>query len=437
MAETGDSGRSARPARAPRRWTRRAAIAGGGVAVLGGLGVAGLRKADQGGGHDGYFTAVGRALRAAGIAHPVLVIDRARLDANIAAARAALAPGRLPLRVVVKSLPAPALVDHVARGMGTSRLMVFNGAMLDAMAEAHPEADLLLGKPLPAMQFGQFLQARGPAAAARVQWLIDTPERLGQYAAVAAEARTPVRVAFEIDVGLHRGGLADADALARAVVQARAGGMLRPSGLMGYDPHVVKMVDPDRAYADAQARYRAAIDALGRATGADPRTLTLNSAGSPTYALHARGTVANEVAAGSAFVKPVDFDVPTLAAHVPASFIATPVIKAEPRFRLPGYEWLSGPMTFLDPNRRRAFFIYGGHWMATPVSPPGLEYDTLFGRSSNQELLTGSDRVRLAPDDYVFLRPNQSEALFLQFGDIVLFDRGRITERWPTLPVSA
>ncbi len=246
-----------------------------------------------------------------------------------------------------------------------------------------------------------------------------------------------MRVAFEIDVGLHRGGLADADALARAVVQARASGMLRPSGLMGYDPHVVKMIDPDRAYADAQARYRAAIDALGRATGGDPRALTLNSAGSPTYALHARGTVANEVAAGSGFVKPVDFDLPTLAAHVPASFIATPVIKAEPRFRLPGYEWLSGPMTFLDPNRRRAFFIYGGHWMATPVSPPGLEYDTLFGRSSNQELLTGSDRVRLAPDDYVFLRPNQSEALFLQFGDIVLFDRGRITERWPTLPVSA
>lgn len=421
----------------PRGWSRRAAIAGGGAVVLGGLGVAALREPDRGGGHDRYFTALGRALRVAGIAHPVLVIDRHRLDRNIAAVRAALAPARLPLRVVVKSLPAPALIDHVARGMGTSRLMVFNGAMLGAMARLYPQADLLLGKPLPALEFAQFLAGHGPDAVARVQWLIDTPERLAHYAAIAGERRMPVRAAFEIDIGLHRGGFADPAALAGAAAAARRSGLVTPSGLMGYDPHVVKMPDPEGAYARSQSQYRAAIEALGRATGGDPRRLTLNGAGSPTYTLHARGTVANEVAVGSAFAKPADFDLATLDAHIPAAFIATPVIKAEPRFRLPGFEWLSGPMTFLDPNGRRAFFLYGGHWMATPVSPPGLQYNSLFGRSSNQELLTGSERVRLKPDDYVFLRPNQSEAVFLQFGDIAIFDGRDIVARWPTLPVSA
>ena len=52
-------------------------------------------------------------------------------------------------------------------------------------------------------------------------------------------------------------------------------------------------------------------------------------------------------------------------------------------------------------------------------------------------MLTGSGRVALKPDDYVFLRPNQSEAVFLQFGDIALFDGSAITGYWPTLEVSA
>ena len=51
-----------------------------------------------------------------------------------------------------------------------------------------------------------------------------------------------------------------------------------------------------------------------------------------------------------------------------------------------------------------------------------------------------SDEIRkisLKPGDTIFLRPDQSEALFLQFGDIAVFDGGEIAEFWPTLPVSA
>ena len=150
------------------RWTRRAAMIGGGVAVIGGATVLAKRKGDHGGAHDGYFLALSAALRQAGIAHPVLVVDQARLDRNIAAARATLAPAKLPLRVVVKSLPATGLIDHVARGVGTNRFMVFNGAMLETMA-ARPDADLLLGKPLPAMEFAHFADKAGPETVGRVR----------------------------------------------------------------------------------------------------------------------------------------------------------------------------------------------------------------------------------------------------------------------------
>ena len=71
----------------------------------------GLRAPDRGaGGHDPYFAGLQAALRRAGVAEPALVVDRQRLEANIAAVRATLVPTRLELRVVTKSLPAPALL---------------------------------------------------------------------------------------------------------------------------------------------------------------------------------------------------------------------------------------------------------------------------------------------------------------------------------------
>lgn len=420
----------------PRRWARRSAMFGGGATLIAAAAVLASRKDDEGGRHDAYFQRLSLALRNAGLAHPVLVIDLQRLDSNIAAVRTALAPRRLPLRVVVKSLPAPGLIDHVAAGMATNRLMVFNGAMLGEMVK-RPGADLLLGKPLPVAELAQFLEKSGPNATAKVQWLIDTPERLRHYAEIAAARGVTLRTSFEIDVGLHRGGFGDAAALAATAGIAKELPQIEVTGLMGYDPHVPKMRDPDAAYAQSQQAYRVAVGVLREVLGLDAAALVLNGAGSPTYTRHAQGTVASEVSVGSAFVKPADFDLPALARHVPAAFIATPVIKALDRMRLPGAEWLSGPLNFVDPNSKRAFFIYGGHWLATPVSPPGLQFSDLFGRSSNQELLTGSDRVQLKADDHVFFRPNQSEAVFFQFGDIALFDGEKIAGFWPTLPVSA
>jgi D-serine deaminase-like pyridoxal phosphate-dependent protein len=71
------------------------------------------------------------------------------------------------------------------------------------------------------------------------------------------------------------------------------------------------------------------------------------------------------------------------------------------------------------------------------VDPPGLQYNAIFGRSSNQEMLNGGAQLKIAPDDFVFLRPHQSEALFMQFGDIAVYEDGAIIDRWPVFPASA
>ncbi|KAF0184075.1 MAG: alanine racemase [Hyphomonadaceae bacterium] len=391
------------------------------------------RKSDRGGPHSAYFQKLSLALHAAGHSRPTLVVDRVRLDANIRAVKETLAGTGLATRIVVKSLPAHDLLDAVANGVGTNRYMVFNGPMLTELVRAKQGADLLLGKPLPVAEAAHVLETIGPVSP---QWLIDTPARLAQYAELAKSRGVALRANFEIDVGLHRGGFVDLEELARALDFARDAGVT-VTGLMGYDPHVPKAANPERAYASVQKAYEAAKAVLIERLKVDPASLTLNSAGSPTYALHAKGTAANEVAIGSAFVKPADFDLKTLVHHTAAAFIATPVIKALARTEIPTIESASGIFAFFDPNTKRAFFIHGGHWLAKPESPPGLEYSALFGRSSNQELLTGSDAIDLQPDDYVFLRPTQSEAIFLQFGDIALFDGENITGVWPTFPVSA
>lgn len=416
--------------------SRRTAIIGSAVAI--GAGTFGaLRSANHGGDHDAYFRTLQSALAQAGIAQPVLVIDAARLDANIARLRDAVGVAHLPLRVVVKSLPCPTLLDRVARGLGTRRFMVFNAPMLAAMLALHPEGDFLLGKPLPAALVAELYASQGAAALAHVQWLVDTPERIAAYAAIARAHATQMKLSFEIDVGLHRGGFADPAALAEGLRAAQAAGCFEIAGLMGYDAHVAKLGNGDAAWADSQSRYAAAIKALGQVVPGDPHRLTLNSAGSYTVMRHTRGTVANEVSVGSAFVKPNDFDIAENAGLDPALFIATPVIKAGQALDLPGYGWLDRPLAAVDPNTAQAIYIFGGHWLADPVSPPGLQTSGLIGLSSNQQLLTGSWRVHVKPDDSVFLRPHQSEALMLQFGDLALYERGALAERWPVFPASA
>jgi D-serine deaminase-like pyridoxal phosphate-dependent protein len=411
----------------------------GGAAIAAAATVFALRKRDRGGAHDAYFLALSQALRDAGIAKPVLLIDRARLRANMQALRNTLQGSRLATRIVVKSLPSPKLIEEIARGLSAERFMVFNGPMVLDTAHLRPTADMLLGKPLPAIEVAAVCDqlAADGITRLRPQWLVDTPQRIQEYAQIAESRSQVLRVNAEIDVGLHRGGFQSVQDLSAALDLIKQHPSLEFSGLMGYDPHVPKMPSPSRAYEAVIKRYQESVDVVRSRMGSDMSKYTFNTAGSPTYSLHARDPVATELAVGSAFVKPREFDTKTLTHHVPAAFIATPVIKAVGKTRIPGLEALSGVMRFFDANSERAYFIYGGHWLAEPESPPGLEFNSMFGRSSNQEILTGSRSVVLKPDDFVFFRPNQSEAVFLQFGDLLVYEDGKIVDRWPTFPVSA
>lgn len=413
--------------------------------VLGALGAGAAalwwaKPGDRGAPYAPYFLALNAELRRHGPMEPVLVIDLDRLDANIDRVATTLRNAGKHYRIVEKSLPAPKLIDYVARRAQTQRLMSFHQPFLNHDAELFPGFDILLGKPLPVRAAAQFYRTlKGPFDPARqLQWLCDTPQRLREYAELARGLGTKFRVNLEIDVGLHRGGARDEQELQALLAEIAAHPQqLEFAGFMGYDAHVGMgvpgILGSAQALLDkAMARYQGFVDFTRRQHPALWREdLTLNAGGSPSYALHAGEKLSNDISTGTALLKPSHYDIDTLKAHVPAAFIATPVLKKTGPIELPALDRRSRLFSWWDPNQRQTYFIYGGWWRADYEAPAGLQFNALFGHSANQEIVNGSPATGLAVGDQVFFRPQISESVLLEFGDLLAVRGGRIVDRWP------
>lgn len=417
---------------------RRYFVLGGLAAAAGGAAL--LRPNDHGAPYEEYFARLNRELKANGPMRPSLVIDLDRLDHNIDQVVASVAqqPGR-HYRMVEKSLPSAGLLNYVAQRSGSRRFMSFHQPFLNHDAAYWPDADLLVGKPLPvrsAQLFYQQLQGSfNPGR--QLQWLIDTPARLRQYQDLAQGLGQRFRINVEIDVGLHRGGVDnDEDLLAIIELIAADPQHLVFAGFMGYDPHVTAVpgiIASQQALFDrVMQRYQHYLDVL---TAVQPswrdRQLTLNTAGSPTYKMHEQETLSNDIAVGTGLLKPTHFDIPSLAEHQPAVFIATPVLKKEGPVQLPGLNDKSRLLSWWDVNQRETFFVYGGNWQADYRSPPGLQHNAIYGHSANQEIVNASPATALQVDDQIFMRPQITESVLLQFGDLLAVRQGRIEGVWP------
>jgi len=412
---------------------RRTVLTGAAGIAAAGVGAAVLWKPrDQGAPHDAYFSALNDLLKRDGPGHPVMVVDVDRMNHNIDVLTASVGPDKT-YRVVVKSLPSVPLLKHVMGRAQTNSLMVFHQPFLNAIAQWLPDADTLLGKPMPLTAAENFYRQLVPSSfdpATQVQWLIDTPERLLQYQALARRLGVHMRINVEIDVGLHRGGLPEPEALDGLLNTIAADpAHLSFAGFMGYEPQLTAMRDIDEpAVQRVLGIYQGFID-RARQAGIDPNTLTLNTAGSHTLRIYEKDRTLNDLSAGSGVVKPSDFDTYHLTENVPALFIAAPILKRYDELKIPGDPWLADFLPWWNPNMQRLYFIYGGYWKARVVSPAGVP-EPLY-TSSNQEPLTTSQAVDLQVDDYVFLRPTQSEQVMLQFGDLLAVQDGTIAERWP------
>jgi len=408
-------------------------------ALLVGVG-AWLRPSDRGAPYNDYFRALNRELKEHGPMRPVMLIDLDRLDHNIDVVMQSVKRGGKHLRLVEKSLPAPGLLTYIAKRADTQRLMSFHQPFLNHDAALFPESDILLGKPLPVRSAQLFYQSHKGAfdPSKQLQWLLDTPERLQQYLALAQGLGTRLRVNIELDVGLHRGGVGDLAVLRQMLTLiSQHPQHLEFAGFMGYDPFVGMGVpgilgSSEELFAKVMVIYNRCVDFTRQQyPGLWHEGLTLNTAGSPSYRMHEHEQLSSEVSVGTAMLKPTHYDLPSLLEHVPAAYIATPVLKSTGAVNIPALDDKFRLFSWWDTNQRETFFIYGGNWMAEFESPPGLQSNGVYGRSSNQEIVNGSAAVGLGVEDQVFLRPTQTESVLLQFGDLLAVRGGRIVDTWP------
>lgn len=386
-----------------------------------------------------YYSLLNTELRKRPYAVPALVIDLDILDHNISKLLKVKKPD-LDFRIVVKSLPVPKLVDYIRDKCSTDRLMVFHLPFLFQIAEkADEKIDVCWGKPMPAKNAKYFYEhvqtSKDFDPYRQISWLVDTLERLQEYIEVGRSLGRNIPVLLEIDVGLHRGGFNSEEQMRQALEMIQSNNdAVSLAGMMGYDAHVGKVpsiVEPlKKSFQRSCDKYTSYIELLKQEFAPMYRPdLIFNGGGSPTMHLHSiMPSPINDVCAGSCLVKPSDFDLPSLDNYTEACFIATPVLKKFEGTELPALERWKGLLNMINATNRNSYFIYGGKWKADICYPADARTNKIFGASTNQSMINTKENLEV--EDYIFMRPHQSEFVFLQFGPILIMRDGKVVDEW-------
>lgn len=390
---------------------------------------------------------------------PTLVLDLDRLDHNIAQLNQHW-PANTQYRLVDKSLPCVELIDYILQNLtilGDSSgqnsttsamanhsdpaIMCFHLPALQHQVNNFPNSDILIGKPFPINAAEEFYRSFDASSrfdpTRQLHWLIDNAERLHQYLAVAKQNNQQLSICFEIDIGLRRGGITTIKELQELLnICSDHAQHIKVAGLMGYDAHVGKLPRfierRQTSFDKSQHSYQAFINVILKHCKAQqiaPEKMIFNGAGSPTLEIHKMGSVCNDLSLGSALLKPSSFNLPTLINYQTACYIASPILKRINRFQAPGPRWLS---RLVNPFNQPGFFIYGGGWRANAIHPTSIRMNHLFGYSANQAFLSGNKECKSQAGDFVFFSPSESEAILLQFEEILAVRNDQVIARWKT-----
>ncbi|WP_371187948.1 alanine racemase [Thalassotalea maritima] len=380
------------------------------------------------------FSVYQKCLKNAGLSEPCLIVDQQKLQANIRKLKQNV--GEKAVRLVVKSLPSIPLLQFASERLGTNRFMCFQKPFVLSILEHFDDADIMLGKPLPTNAVESIVQTLIDNGDAKrldcIHWLVDDLQRCQQLLMVARKHNIRLRVAIELDIGMHRGGVDKPEQLTELVNCINANRkQLQLSGLSGYDAHVGKafwpFIDAQQEFAKANNRYQQFIDALAD----DADKLIFNGGGSLTHTLH-KNSCCNEISVGSVLLKPADFNTQLLQDYENACFIATPVIKRLPGVTVPFLPDKFNKLLYQDFD---SIFLYGGRWLAQPMYPD-LRASRLYGLSASQQLMLVAKSDKLAVDDMVFFLPTRTESILLQFGCMVVLAEDkqmRVSGCWPVL----
>jgi D-serine deaminase-like pyridoxal phosphate-dependent protein len=344
---------------------------------------------------------------------PIYVVDLDAFDTN--AADLVRRAGGKPVRVATKSLRVPALVERAAAAPGFAGLLAYSLREALWLCEQGVSDDIVMGYPS-VDRVALARLATSDAALAAITLMVDDVRQLDLLDSVRPDG-APVRLAVDVDAGLHLGpahlgpkrsplgDAADVVELAREI-QRRDG--LRLVGVMTYEGQVAGVPDevPRHRFRSAAVRSvkKASVaqlaDRRAEVASALHEVAALefwNAGGSGSLETSAADPAVTELTAGSGLLVPGLFDHYRSFRPLPAAYFGVPVVRRP-----------SGHVATVAGGGLVASGPAGHDRLPVPWAPPGLHLTSFEGAGEVQTPLGGPGASALLVGELVWFRHAKS-----------------------------
>ncbi len=368
---------------------------------------------------------------------PTYVVDLDAFDSN--AADLARRAGGKPVRVATKSLRVPALIERALAAPGFAGVLTY--ALREALwlCERGVSDDIVMGYPS-VDRVALERMTSSDAALAAVTLMVDDVRQLDLLDTVRP-AGAPVRLAVDVDAGLHLGpahlgpkrsplgDAADVVELAREI--GRRDG-LRLVGVMTYEGQVAGVPDevPRHRFRSAAVRSvkKASVaqlaDRRAEIASALHEVAKLefwNAGGSGSLETSTADPAVTELTAGSGLLVPGLFDHYRSFRPLPAAYFGVPVVRRP-----------SGHVATVAGGGLVASGPAGHDRLPVPWAPPGLHLTSLEGAGEVQTPLAGPGASALLVGELVWFRHAKSGEVAEHVLEAHLLRGNEIVESVPT-----
>ncbi|HZW32828.1 MAG TPA: alanine racemase [Isosphaeraceae bacterium] len=344
---------------------------------------------------------------------PALLLDLDRLQHNIDRMSGHFRERGVAWRPHAKAYKCPAIA-HLLRRAGAIGVTVAKVSEAEVMAAGGID-DILIAH----LVVGSSKVARLAALQrqADVKVTVDHPDHVNPLGRAAVGAGTTIGVLVDVDLGMHRTGVASAQAAVALARRVSSTPGLRFDGLMGYEGHTLFIADA----AEKRAAIAAAIGRLletrdtVEAAGCSCRILSAGGSGSYQYTADIRG-ITEIQAGGGIFACQYYTQLCQVTGHLPSiSLLATVVSRPAP------------DRAILDIGQKSA-----SQYRTPPVLRDYPDCPVL-GLSAEHATVSVSPAVDLAIGEKVHVIPGYSDFTFVLHDRVLGHRRGVVESVWNLL----
>lgn len=344
---------------------------------------------------------------------PALLVDLDAFEHNARLMAAACARAGIGWRPHVKACKTPQLA-RILIECGAVGLTCAKVSEAEAMADGGLDDLLIANEVVGEQKVARLVEL---ARRAKLCAAVDDEANLTMIAQQAQAAGVVVDVLVDVDVNLHRCGVApdDAAALCRRATELDS---VRLRGLMGYEGHVMGMEPLEkeretRVSGELLHRARHAAEAAGIPIG------VLSGGGSGNYRFVLRQRLLTELQAGGAALMDLTYEQMGVEGHRRAFALSAQVVSAAPGRAAADAGWKAT----------------GRHTGLPQVAAP--EGARCVGLSAEHTHLALDDGASVRPGDRIRLIPHYSDSTMLLHRTLYAHREGVVEAAWPITAAGA